>query len=204
MRGQRGSGPGPARGERAGQLQVIAGPMFAGKSEELMRRVRRAWLAGLSVEVVNHALDVRHGSRDIASHAGRSIPARSVADAAGLAGLAAERDLDLLAIDEAQFFGPDLVPVVTRLAGEGLTVVVSGLCVTFDGLPFEPLPALMAVAEEVVKLTAVCSVCGRDAAFHVRVAPRGTRSSASGAALAEHVGGTETYQARCRAHVQRS
>ncbi|MDI3329582.1 MAG: thymidine kinase [Micrococcus sp.] len=201
MTARRGTGPRPAAGERTGQLQVIAGPMFAGKSEELMRRVRRAWLAGLSVEVVNHALDMRHGSRDIASHTGQSIPARSVADAAGLAGLVAGQDLNLLAIDEAQFFGNDLVPVVTRLAGEGLTVVVSGLCVTFDGLPFEPLPALMAVAEEVVKLTAVCSVCGRDAAFHVRVVPSGTPSTASGAARAEHVGGAETYQARCRAHV---
>ena len=124
---QRGSRPGPGSGEPNGQLQVIAGPMFAGKSEELMRRVRRAWLAGLSVEVVNHALDVRHGSRDIASHAGQTIPARSVADAAGLAELVAGQDLDLLAIDEAQFFGPDLVPVVTRLAGERLTVVVCGL-----------------------------------------------------------------------------
>ncbi|MCY1158236.1 MAG: thymidine kinase [Citricoccus sp.] len=201
MTGLRGSGPGAVARERIGQLQVIAGPMFAGKSEELMRRVRRAWLAGLSVEVVNHALDVRHGSRDVASHAGQRIPARSVPDASGLAGLVAGQDLDLLAIDEAQFFGSDLVPVVTRLAGEGLTVVVSGLCVTFDGLPFEPMPALMALAEEVVKLTAVCSVCGRDAAFHVRVVPSGTPSTAGGTARAEHVGGTETYQARCRAHV---
>ncbi|WP_246858618.1 thymidine kinase [Citricoccus sp. SGAir0253] len=186
--------------------------MFAGKSEELMRRVRRAWLAGLSVEVVNHALDLRHGSADIASHAGLSIPARSVADAAGLAALVADQELDLLAVDEAQFFGPELVPVVTRLAGEGLTVVVSGLCVTFDGLPFEPLPALMAVAEDVVKLTAVCSTCGEDAAFHVRLpaGDGGRRGAGAGGAgpgdsrvaAAHHVGGAETYQARCRAHAR--
>lgn len=205
MTGVRGGGPGPGRAARGvdargGQLQVIAGPMFAGKSEELMRRVRRAWLAGLSVEVVNHALDVRHGSRDIASHTGQRIPARSVPDTAGLADLVAGQDLDLLAIDEAQFFGPGLVPVVSRLADQGLTVVVSGLCVTFDGRPFEPLPTLMAQAEEVVKLTAVCSVCGRDAAFHVRVVPDVAALPDSGTPRAEHVGGAETYQARCRAH----
>ncbi|REE03602.1 thymidine kinase [Citricoccus nitrophenolicus] len=178
-----------------GRIEVITGPMFAGKTEELMRRVRRATIAGLRVLVVNHALDDRRGASLVSSHAGGAIPATSVSGAAELHAVVDEpgrtgrtdagpssadaessgpvastvRSLDLLAIDEAQFFGADLVPVVVDLADRGVTVVVSGLCLTFDDQPFEPLPALMATAESVTKLLAVCAVCGADAAFHRRV-----------------------------------
>ncbi len=180
------------------RLQVVAGPMFAGKSEELLRRVRRARIAGLAVEVVSHALDDRRGEGLISSHSGLSVPSRSVADVDALVAAVKERELDLVAIDEAQFFGPGLVDAVGALVAGGLTVVVSGLSVTFDGRPFEPLPALMAVAEDVLKLTAVCAVCGEDAAFHQRIAadvagdPR--------VPTAAQVGGVESYQARCRRH----
>lgn len=182
-----------------GRLQVVCGPMFAGKSEELLRRVRRARLAGLAVEVVNHSLDERHGAGQVASHDGGRIPSRAVPDVAALRDLLTGRDLDLLAIDEAQFFGPDLVPTVGDLVAEGMTVVVAGLCVTYDGRPFEPLPALMALAEDVVKLTAVCSVCGRDAAFHQRVEEDDGEDALVPSVTA--IGGTETYQARCRRHL---
>ncbi|WP_400997775.1 thymidine kinase [Agromyces sp. GXQ0307] len=147
-------------GNPNGRLQVVCGPMFAGKSEELLRRVRRAQLAGLAVEVVNHALDDRHAAGRVASHSGLSIASRSVLDVESLVELVGDRELDLLGIDEAQFFGPELVPAVSRLALSGMSVVVAGLCVTFDGRPFEPLPSLMALAEDVTKLTAVCAVCG--------------------------------------------
>ncbi|GAA4284145.1 thymidine kinase [Brevibacterium daeguense] len=185
-----------------GRLQVISGPMFAGKSEELMRRVRRAQLAGLSVEAVNHELDAGRGTGDIAAHTGLRLASRAVPDATGLRQLVTGRRLDLLAIDEAQFFGAELIPVVDELVLAGVTVAVSGLCVTFDGLPFEPLPSLMALAEEVVKLTAVCSVCGEDAAYHQRTdaRPTGSAGESSLTPEAEHVGGSETYQARCRRH----
>src|SRR5690625_3873638 len=183
-----------------GRLQVVCGPMFAGKSEELLRRVRRATLAGLAVEVVNHTWDVRHGVGQVASHAGLSVPAHAVEDVAALRGLVGGRDLDLLAIDEAQFFGPDLIPLVSDLARAGTTVVVAGLCVTFDGRPFEPLASLMALAEDVTKLTAVCSVCGRDAAFHQRTQPDAVGDAT--VPTTEHVGGTESYQARCRRHLE--
>ena len=184
-----------------GRLQVVCGPMFAGKSEELLRRVRRAQLAGLAVEVVNHALDERHGAGQVASHSGLSVPSRSVPDVPSLVELVDGRHLDLLAIDEAQFFGADLVPVVGGLVLRGTTVVVAGLCVTFDGRPFEPLPSLMALAEDVTKLTAVCTVCGEDAAFHQRV--RAGDVGDARVPTAEHVGGIESYQARCRRHLQR-
>ncbi len=180
------------------RLQVVAGPMFAGKSEELLRRVRRARIAGLEVEVVSHSLDDRRGEGLVSSHSGMSVPSRSVPDVAALVAGVQGRGLDLVAIDEAQFFGPGLVPAVDELVAAGVDVVVSGLCVTFDGRPFEPLPALMAIAEDVVKLTAVCAVCGEDAAFHQRLAevPAGDADVATPA----HVGGIESYQARCRRH----
>ena len=183
-----------------GRLQVVCGPMFAGKSEELLRRVRRAQLAGLAVEVVTHALDVRHGAGQVASHSGLSVPSHSVTDVAALLDVVGGRRLDLLAVDEAQFFGPDLVPAVGALALGGTTVVVAGLCVTFDGAPFEPLASLMALAEDVTKLTAVCAVCGRDAAFHQRTAPGDVGDAR--VPTAAHVGGAESYEARCRRHVE--
>ena len=193
------------RKDGLGRLQVVCGPMFAGKSEELLRRVRRAQLAGLAVEIVNHALDERHGAGRVASRSGLSVRSHAVPDVAALVRLVADQRLDLLAIDEAQFFGADLVAVVEDLVLRGVTVVVAGLCVTFDGRPFEPLPSLMALAEDVTKLTAVCTVCGEDAAFHQRVQEgEGTDDDVADArvASAEHVGGVETYQARCRRHLE--
>ncbi|MFI6424568.1 thymidine kinase [Promicromonospora sp. NPDC050880] len=203
----------------AGRLEVIAGPMFAGKSEELLRRVRRARIARRGVLVVSHALDTRRGSGRVTSHSGAGLPSRTVSDAAEIPALLATgapspdgtadggEPVELVAIDEAQFFGAGLVPVATDLADRGLVVVVAGLSVTFDGQPFSPLPELMALAESVEKLTAVCSVCGADAAFHVRIqdapAPPGDDAVRPGGALvpvAAHVGGAESYEARCRRH----
>lgn len=176
---------------------MIAGPMFAGKSEELLRRVHRARLAGLHVEVVGHALDDRGGADRLSTHVGRSAPARMLQVAQELLPLADAEHPDILAIDEAQFFGPDLVPILERLLDAGIQLEVAGLCLTYDGGPFEPLPTLMAMAEEVVKLTAVCTVCGADAAFHVRLVEDGSDALR---ATAAQVGGVESYQARCRSH----
>lgn len=182
-----------------GRLEVVAGPMFAGKTEELVRRVRRAQIAGRGVVVVAHAVDTRSGPGRVASHSGLEVASSSVASAAEIPGLVEPRT-QLVAIDEAQFFGPDLVDVAIGLADRGLVVVVAGLSVTFDGRPFEPLPGLMAVAESVTKLTAVCAVCGRDAAYHVRLPDAGTADGDALTPVAAHVGGMETYQARCREH----
>jgi thymidine kinase len=183
-------------GERRGRVEVIAGPMFAGKTEELLRRVRRARIAGQDVAVLTHALDTRAGGGRIASHAGLDSPSLAV-DGAAEIGSVISPDADLVAIDEAHFFGPDLVEVVGALAAGGAVVVVAGLDVTFDGEPFEPLPTLMALAERVDKLTAICAICGADAIYHVRVTKREARP---GELVKEHVGGAEMYQARCRRH----
>jgi thymidine kinase len=186
--------------ERPGRVEVICGPMFAGKTEELLRRVRRATLAGRRVAVINHALDTRHGADRVASHAGLHYPSLA-AVTAGEVERAVPEETEIVAIDEAHFFGPELIPVVERLAGRGLTVLVAGLDVTFDGQPFEPLPSLMALAEQVDKLTAICAVCGEEAVFHVRVS---ASSASPTVAVAEHVGGLDKYQARCRRHFERA
>lgn len=182
-----------------GRLEVICGPMFAGKSEELLRRVRRAQLAGLDVEVFNHALDSRHADGNVRSHSGLSTASRPAAEVAELRELLSGQRPALVAIDEAQFFGAPLLDLAQDLAADGTHVVVAGLCVTFDGRPFEPLPSLMAVAETIVKLTAVCAVCGADAPFHQRVT--GDAAPDALTSFDAHVGGTETYQARCRRHL---
>src|SRR5690606_21188840 len=156
--------------------------------------------AGLAVEVVNHSWDERHGAGRVASHAGLSIPSRAASDVRSFELLLAGRAPALLAIDAAQLIGDGLVPVLEALVLAGPAVVVAGLCVTFDGRPFEPLPSLMALADDVTKLTAVCAVCGRDAPFHVRTAA-GEVGDATVPAT-EHVGGTEAYEARCRLHLR--
>jgi thymidine kinase len=180
-----------------GRVEVIAGPMFAGKTEELLRRVRRAAIAGQRVVVFSHSLDTRAGAGRIASHAGLDAPSRAVGSAEEIADAVAPDELDIVAIDEAQFFGTPLAPVVHDLAARGLHVIVAGLDVTFLGQPFEPMPTLMAGAERVDKLTAVCSVCGADAIFHARVAAEG---GGDVNLVTENVGGRETYQALCRRH----
>jgi thymidine kinase len=183
--------------EARGRIEVIAGPMFAGKTEELLRRVRRAAIAGRRVVIFSHALDTRTGSARIASHAGLDAPSRTAASAAEIVAAVDDRATDMVAVDEAHFFGPDLVAAAAELAARGHVVVLAGLDVTFTGEPFEPLPSLMALAERVDKLTSICTVCGADAIFHARL----TRSaSADPHLVSENVGGLETYQARCRRH----
>ena len=186
--------------ERIGRIEVVCGPMFAGKTEELLRRVRRAVIAGRRVVVIGHALDIRYAPDRLASHAGLDYPSVAAFDPSAIEA-AVPDDADVVAIDEAQFFGPDLVPVVERLADSGLVVIVAGLSVTFDGQPFEPLPSLMALAERVDRLTAICSVCGDEAVFHVRV---GATPVGPDALVEANVGGAETYQARCRRHGPRA
>ncbi|MBD8080676.1 thymidine kinase [Cellulosimicrobium arenosum] len=200
-----------------GRLEVVAGPMFAGKTEELLRRVRAARTDGRRVEVVTHVLDTRRGTGQVSTHTGAAVPARTVRDAADLAGAVTRAvgdgrpPVELLAVDEAHFFGDALVDVVQRIADVGVVVVVAGLSVTFDARPFPPLPELASLAERVDHLTAACAVCGADAAFHVRLVPDGLPDAvvddpplAPGDALAPvaaHVGGAESYEARCREHL---
>ncbi|WP_135228014.1 thymidine kinase [Deinococcus fonticola] len=189
-----------------GHLEVIVGPMFSGKSEELIRRVTRAVIARQRVAVFKPALDDRYHATQVASHAGRSIEAVAVPDVqairARLSGegqlLSAEPEgVDVVGIDEAQFFGPQLIPLVLELAERGVRVILAGLDMDFRAEPFGPVPELLARAESVEKLTAICTVCGAPAT-------RSQRLIAGQPALFDDpvvlVGAQESYEARCRIH----
>lgn len=177
-----------------GSLEVIAGPMFCGKTEELIRRVRRALISKRRVLVFKHKLDIRYMKRNVVSHNRISIHSMSVKNAREILRKTTPQT-DIVAIDEAMWFGKELIPVVNHLVNEGKRVIVSGLSSTFNAEPFEPIPSLMAVADRVDKLTAICNLCGKEAIFHKKL---GTEKENAFLILAKHVGEKDRYEARCR------
>lgn len=172
-----------------GRLEVICGPMFSGKTEELIRRLRRALIARQPVQAFKPAIDQRYHLERITSHSAQSLDAVPVHDVDALAA-ALRPDTQVVGIDEAQFFGPELVPLVQSLADHGVRVVIAGLDQDYLGRPFEPMPQLLAVAEQITKCSAVCSRCGDLASRSFRLADGGARVQ---------VGAAEAYEARCRA-----
>ena len=143
---------------RRGRIEVICGSMFSGKTEELIRRLRRARIARQKVEIYKPALDTRYSEADVVSHDATTIASTPVEAAASILLLAAEADV--VGIDEAQFFDQGLVEVCTTLANQGKRVILAGLDMDFQGQPFGPMPALCAVAEDVTKVHAICVKCG--------------------------------------------
>ncbi|EYB68702.1 thymidine kinase [Deinococcus phoenicis] len=190
-----------------GHLEVIVGPMFSGKSEELIRRVTRAVIARQQVAVFKPAIDDRYHATQVASHAGRSIEAVAVRDASAIrAHLAGQGPLlsspetelpEVVGLDEAQFFGPDLGPLVLDLAEAGVRVILAGLDLDFRAEPFGCIPDLLARAESVEKLTAICTVCGAPATRSQRLIGGQPARFDDPVVL---VGAQETYEARCRVH----
>lgn len=155
---------------RVAFLEVIAGPMFSGKTEELIRQVKRATIGKKKAQVFKPKLDNRYGTEPkLHSHAGISFDSTLIEKASDVL-TQVEPRTELVAIDEAQWFGLELVPVVKKLLHQKKKVLVSGLAMTFDRQPFEPIPTLMAMADRVTKLSAICYVCGEEAVFHKRVA----------------------------------
>jgi thymidine kinase len=177
-----------------GWIEVIAGPMFSGKSEELIRRVTRATIARHAVQVFKPAIDDRYDRVAVASHAGRTLEAEAVADVAHLRASLLETTR-VIAIDEAQFFDADLVTLVLELADRDRRVLVAGLDLDFRGEPFGPMPALLARAEVVEKLTAICR-CGRQATRTQRLIADEPAHEDDPIIL---VGAAESYEPRCRA-----
>lgn len=175
------------RDRRTGWIEVICGSMFSGKTEELIRRLRRARIARQTVEVFKPALDERYSEEEVVSHDENAIATTPV-DAASQILLMAG-DADVIGIDEAQFFGTELVDVCQELAEDGRRVVVAGLDTDYRADPFDPIPQLMAVAEHVTKLHAVCVVCGAPANHSQRIVPGEERVL---------VGATDAYEPRCR------
>ncbi len=143
---------------RRGRIEVICGSMFSGKTEELIRRLRRARIARQKVEIYKPALDTRYSEADVVSHDATTIASTPVEAAAAILLLAAEADV--VGIDEAQFFDQGLVEACTALANQGKRVIIAGLDMDFQGQPFGPMPALCAVAEDVTKVHAICVKCG--------------------------------------------
>lgn len=172
-----------------GWIEVVCGSMFSGKTEELIRRLKRARIARQRVEIFKPAVDTRYAEADVVSHDESSIPCTPLASPQQILLLAASADV--IGIDEAQFFSSDLVDVCTELARSGKRVIVAGLDQDFLGRPFEPIPSLMAVAEFVTKLHAICVVCGAPANHSQRVVAGGDRLL---------LGAGDAYEPRCRAH----
>ncbi len=143
---------------RRGRVEVICGSMFSGKTEELIRRMKRAKLAKQKVEIFKPSIDVRYSEEDVVSHEGHAIPSTPVENAASI--LLMGSDTDVLGIDEAQFFDEQIVDVCNELASRGIRVIVAGLDLDFKGQPFGPMPALCAIADDVTKVHAICVRCG--------------------------------------------
>ena len=152
--------------ERAGWIEVICGSMFSGKTEELIRRLNRAKIAKQKVEIFKPAVDTRYDENDVVSHDAKSISSTPVENASQI--LFYAEDFDVVGIDEAQFFGEELVPVCNDLANKGKRVIVAGLDMDYLGKPFGPIPLLMATAEYVTKVHAICIRCGNLASYSHR------------------------------------
>jgi thymidine kinase len=178
-----------------GRIEVITGPMFSGKSEELIRRLKRARIARQRVLCFKPDIDLRYHKTAIASHSAQTLEACVVADVERLRETLFPQidQTEVIGIDEAQFFDEDLIALSLELVHMGKRVLIAGLDTTFAGEPFEPIPDLMAVADEVVKLSAVCMVCGAPAIHTQRL---------GGSQELVVVGAAGLYEARCRAHFE--
>lgn len=185
-----------------GRLEVITGPMFAGKTEELLRRVERARIAKKTVLLFKPEIDLRYSATEVVTHNGRRLPCHLLPVSVNLADFKTRLSLEELAsaevfaFDEAHFFGPAFPEICEALVAHGKRVIVAGLDLNFRAEPFGPVPVLMALADEVVKLTAVCTVCGAPATRTQRLI--GGKPALAGPEVL--IGGLETYEPRCREH----
>lgn len=173
--------------EQKGWIEVICGSMFSGKTEELIRRLRRAEIAQKRISIFKPRMDVRYHETDIVSHNANNVPSIPVSHSSEILLLA--NDAEVIAIDEAQFFDEGILEVAQALAARGIRVIVGGLDMDYLGKPFGPMPMLMAAAEYVTKLHAICIVCGDIASHSFRTVPDSKRML---------LGETDSYQARCR------
>ncbi len=180
--------------KQEGWIEVICGSMFSGKSEELIRRVRRVSFGKLRVQVFKPELDNRYSEEEVVSHNGTKVLATPVANSLDILDIVKE-DTQVVAIDEVQFFDEDILAVVDKLACSGVRVICAGLDQDFRGEPFGPIQRLMALAEEVTKLQAVCPCCGSPASRTQRLIDGKPASYTDPVIL---VGASESYEPRCR------
>lgn len=181
---------------QSGWVEVICGSMFSGKSEELIRRVRRAQYAKQTIAVFKPALDNRYSEEEVVSHNGTKVIAMPIEQSKDIWGYITD-EYDVIGIDEAQFFDEGIIDVVQSLADHGFRVIVAGLDQDFRGVPFGPMPTIMATAELVTKLQAVCQVCGSPASRTQRLINGEPAGYEDPIIL---IGATEAYEPRCRHH----
>ncbi|MDQ0269278.1 thymidine kinase [Cytobacillus purgationiresistens] len=179
-----------------GWVEVICGSMFSGKSEELIRRVRRAQFAKQQIAVFKPQIDKRYSEESVVSHNGSSFIAQPVAHSSEIFQFISS-DIEVIAIDEVQFFDDDIIHVIQKLANNGHRVIAAGLDQDFRGVPFGKMPDLMAIAELVTKLQAVCATCGSPASRTQRLI-NGKPASFDDPVIL--VGASESYEPRCRHH----
>ncbi|MCP3033205.1 thymidine kinase [Halobacillus sp. A1] len=182
--------------KHSGWVEVICGSMFSGKSEELIRRVRRATYGNLSVRVFKPLIDNRYKEDSVVSHNGASVIARPMSESLAILPEVGE-DVDIVGIDEVQFFDEHILEVVECLADRGIRVIVAGLDTDFRGEPFGKMPELMALSESVTKLNAICPICGSPASRTQRLIDGKPASYDDPIIL---VGASESYEPRCRHH----
>lgn len=156
--------------KKAGSIEVVVGSMFSGKTEELIRRLKRAKIARQKVEIYKPAIDVRYSESEVVSHDENSIRSTPVENSANI--LLLIGDADVIGIDEAQFFDKGLIDVATKLANMGVRVIIAGLDMDFKGIPFGPIPGLMAIADYITKVHAICVRCGNIAQFSHRLSEK--------------------------------
>ena len=181
-----------------GRLEVITGPMFCGKTDELLRRLRRAIIAKQKIQVFKPGFDIRYSSEKVTSHAGNEYNAYPVESISEVPALLLD-DVTLVAIDEAQFFGEEIIDVIQALVDQGIRVIVAGLDMDFRGEPFGQMPVLLAQAEIVDKLHAICMECGEEATRTQRLVDGNPAYYDDPIII---VGASEMYEARCRIHHQ--
>lgn len=175
------------RNNFGGSIEVICGSMFSGKTEELIRRLKRAQIARMNVEIFKPQTDTRYHETAVVSHDLNSIQSTPVESASSI--LLLGSNTEVVGIDEAQFFDEELPEVCNKLALKGIRVIVAGLDMDFQGKPFGPMPALMAIAEDITKVHAVCVQCGSPASYSYRTANDGSKVL---------LGEKESYEPRCR------
>jgi thymidine kinase len=180
----------------SGRIEVICGSMFCGKTEELIRRARRAVIARQEVQVFKPNIDTRYSIEHVTSHNGQNIQAQAVSSAREILQLLHPKTT-VVAVDEAQFIDEELTSVVEVLAGRGIRVILAGLDTDFRGEPFGPMPQLMCIAEDVTKLHAICVICGEEATRTQRLV-NGKPAHYNDPIIL--VGAQEAYEARCRQH----
>jgi thymidine kinase len=184
-----------ANKNKQGSLEVICGPMFSGKSEELIRRLRRAAIAKHTVIAFKHAFDNRQNTEKVLSHNGNTFDAYATADVQSILTYALQPHISVVGIDEVQFYTQEIIAAICTLIDAGKKVIVSGLNLDFRGIPFGPMSILLPIADSVTKLTAICIPCGSDASFSQRLV-NGNPAKCDDPIIL--IGAKESYQARCR------